>query len=145
MAIKTKHYSEQLALIAALAVLFGTSAATAQSLDRLSEADANKDGNITWSEVMAMRTGIFERLDRNTDGFVDNKDSPSFGPGKSRFQDAFEKVKSFDANGDGRVSRKELLNAPPTVFAEGDTNGDKILSSKELSALRAKTPQPRQY
>lgn len=110
--------------------------ASAQSMDRLAEADANGDGNIEWQEMLDMRAGIFERLDRNGDGFVDSQDAPRFGPGRSRFAEALANLEGADADGDGRVTEAELLESPAPLFEEGDTDGDGVLSAEEIAALR---------
>jgi hypothetical protein len=117
--------------------------ALAQSLERLAEADANGDGNITWQEMLDMRSSIFGRLDRNGNGVVDRNDSPGFGPGKSRFDQAFDSLKDADANGDGRITRSEMLNAPAPMFEKGDTNGNRVLSASELAALREQASRAR--
>ncbi|MEO0551439.1 MAG: signal transduction protein [Pseudomonadota bacterium] len=121
-----------------IACLMAAGSAAAQNMDRLAEADANGDGSIEWQELVDMRASIFERLDRNDDGVVSSKDSPNFGPGKGRFGQALEQVKqSSDADGDGQITKTEMLEAPSPLFDNGDTNEDKILSAEELSALRA--------
>jgi hypothetical protein len=129
--------------LAALLMVVGVSPAFAQNRDPvqlLAEADANGDGAISWSEVIALRTQNFERLDRNGDGYIDANDRPR-GPFGARFDEAFTQVKSqFDANGDQRVSRAEMIDAPAPVFTQGDVDGNGVLSAEELSALRAALP-----
>lgn len=127
------------ALAGGLVLFAAVGNASAQDANRLAEADANGDGSITWQEMLDMRAGIFERLDRNGDGYADSKDSPGLGPAKKRYDEALGKVQNADANGDGRISKSEMLNAPAPLFENGDTNGDKVLSAAELSALRAKS------
>ena len=100
------------------------------------QADKNRDGNISWSEVLDMRKSVFYRLDRNKDGFVDKTDRPSFFG--SQFDKAFERFVEFDTDGDNRVSRQELLDGEAPAFEEADTNKDKILSAEEIEAMRAK-------
>lgn len=128
------------AVLSGVCMLSWTSVAAAQGKDpveMLAEADANGDGAISWSEVVALRTQNFERLDRNKDGYISAKDRPQ-GPFGARFDEAFAQVqKQFDADSDGRVSRSEMLDAPGPVFAKGDVDGDGVLSAEELSALRA--------
>lgn len=136
MKIKTAIQSSLFALAGALVMFAAPGDAFAQSADRLAEADANGDGNIEWQEMQNMRASIFERLDRNGDGVADSADSPRAGPLKSRFQEAFDNVKAADANGDGRITESEMLNAPSPLFENGDTNGDKVLTAEELAALR---------
>jgi Ca2+-binding EF-hand superfamily protein len=141
MLTKTKFQSRLFAIVAGAVMFAAAGAASAQTLDRLAEADANGDGNITWQEMLDARSSMFARLDRNGDGFVDSKDSPRMGPMKARFQEALAGLQGADANSDGRVSRSEMLDAPAPLFAEGDTNGDKVLDSEELAALRASAEQ----
>lgn len=124
------------ALAGGLMMFAATGSASAQSLERLAEADTNGDGNIEWQEMLDLRAATFARLDRNGDGFADRNDSPRMGPGKSRFNEALNKIQSADANGDGRISESEMINGPAPLFDVGDTNGDKVLSAEELSALR---------
>ncbi|MEO0982838.1 MAG: hypothetical protein AAFX03_09335 [Pseudomonadota bacterium] len=132
----TKSRSPLLALMGAIAVVAVSGNAAAQSTERLARADANGDGAIEWQEMLDMRSAAFERLDRNSDGFADANDSPRFGPGKSRFGEALAQIQDADADGDGRISRTEMMEAPAPMFDEGDADGDKVLSAEELTALR---------
>jgi hypothetical protein len=135
LTFKIDSRSSLYALVAGFIMVVAPGAASAQSADRIAEADANGDGNISWQEMMDMRAATFTRLDRNKDGFVDANDSPR-GPLKARFDEALAQLKTSDANRDGRISKNEMLNAPAPMFENGDTNGDKVLSAAELSALR---------
>lgn len=141
MTIKTKFKTSLYAVVAGAVIFAAAGAASAQSIERLAEADANGDGNITWQEMLDTRSAMFARLDRNGDGFADSKDSPRMGPMKARFEEALAGLQGADANGDGRVSRSEMLDAPAPLFEQGDTNGDKLLSAEELSALRAEASE----
>lgn len=143
MTVRTAFGLKLNGLVAAVMILAAAGPASAQTADRLAEADANGDGNITWQEMTDARAATFARLDRNGDGFVDNNDSPRMGPMKARFQEAFAQLKTSDANGDGRISKSEMMNAPAPLFENGDTNGDKILSAAELSALREQASKQR--
>lgn len=124
---------------AALLMVACVSPANAQDrdpLEMLAEADANNDGAIAWTEVVALRTQNFNRLDRNSDGVISTSDRPR-GPFGARFDEAFAQVqRQFDANSDRRVTRAEMIGAPAPVFTEGDTNNDGVLSAQELSAIR---------
>jgi Ca2+-binding EF-hand superfamily protein len=135
MTVKIALQSSRYALVAGFMMFAAAGTASAQSAERLADADANGDGNITWQEMMDMRAATFARLDRNGDGFADSKDSPR-GPMKARFDEALAQLKNADTNGDGRISKSEMLNAPAPLFTEGDTNGDKVLSAAEITAMR---------
>lgn len=141
MTIKSKFQSSLCAMVAGAVIFAASGTASAQTINRLAEADANGDGNITWQEMLDTRSAMFARLDRNGDGFIDSKDSPRMGPMKARFEEALAGVQGADANGDGRVSRSEMLDGPAPLFEKGDTDGDKVLSAAELSALRAEAPE----
>lgn len=115
---------------------FAPANASAQSAEQLTRADSNSDGQISWQEVVDLRATTFERLDRNKDGFIDEDDSPRMGPAKRRFAVALEKLEDMDADGNGRISREELLEAPAPNFTAADANGDDVLSKEELADLR---------
>ncbi|MEL7042953.1 MAG: signal transduction protein [Pseudomonadota bacterium] len=126
------------AALSGLALIASFGAASAQSLDRLSRADANGDGAIEWQEVLAMRETMFGRLDRNGDGFADMDDRPGFGPATSRFDAALKNLMTAaDADGDGRISKTEMVEAPAPAFTSGDTDENGILSADEIAALSA--------
>lgn len=138
MVAKTRAFSGVATLLSIVCML-NPAVAAAQARDPLqliSEADANKDGAVSWAEVVSMRRQTFARLDRNTDGVISSADRP-WGAFGARFDQAFASVKSqFDANGDNRVARSEMVDAPSPVFDRGDINGDRILSAEELAVLR---------
>ena len=75
--------------VAALAPAHATP--SERDLDQLTtRADANNDGDITWSEVVEMRTQVFSRLDRNSNGFVEANDRPRVLG--ARFDEAFAQL-----------------------------------------------------
>ena len=52
-------------------------AAQASNMQEMVEkADANGDGDISWSEIEAARLEVFQRVDRNGDGVVNTADRP---------------------------------------------------------------------
>lgn len=127
-----------LASSAAMAITI--SAAVAQGAnpeEMIAQADANGDGDISWDEVMALRAKSFDKLDRNDDGVISADDRPA-GFFAARFDDAFKRVEAnFDGDRDGQVTRDEMMGAPAPLFQKGDVNQDGVLTTEELTALRA--------
>lgn len=119
--------------------------------DLMENADANKDGMIDKDEFKAARAAQFQRLDRNADGFLDSQDRPQRPaqgqeegaqkerqPGEHRSGErAAKMLAQADANGDGKVSKDEYVNAPTTFFDQADTDHDGVLSAKELDTAKA--------
>ena len=104
--------------------------------DMMTRADANRDGDISRDELIALRTDSFERLDRNGDGVISADDAPG-RPFVARFNAAFERVQSnFDVDRDGQVTRGEMLDAPAPVFEQGDVDGDDVVTAEEIATLR---------
>lgn len=109
-----------------------------EAYDRLAQADANSDGLIARDEFLRYRAGQFDRMDRNGDDVLSPADSP---PGPLRFAfDPDALIAPFDANGDGRVTRAELTQAPTPAFDAADRNGDNLVDEAELRAARAQRP-----
>lgn len=132
-ALSARH----LALLGGLALMAMPGAAAAQSAEQLVQADSNGDGNISKQESLDMRAANFAKLDRNDDGFADSKDSPPFGPPKKKFEEVFAQVKAADANGDGRISKQEIVGAPTPRFDAADADKNGILTKAEMSAMPA--------
>jgi Ca2+-binding EF-hand superfamily protein len=107
----------------------------AQVHEMLSRADSNGDGQLTRKELEKYRSKTLERLDRTKDGVVNSKDRPP-RPFNKRFDEAFSRiVEEFDANNDGKVTRKEFVQGPTTGFDAADLDGNDILSAEEIENL----------
>ncbi|WP_029911751.1 hypothetical protein [Caulobacter sp. UNC358MFTsu5.1] len=104
----------------------------------LANADADRDGRVTLAEFHDARVRLFDRLDRNGDGFVSGEDAPRRrarrAPGGGRLA---ELTAGLDRNGDGRVARAEFVDGPSRLFDRADANGDKVVDAAELNSLRA--------
>jgi len=109
----------------------------AAMIERIMQADANGDGQITRAELIAYRTQQFARLDRNGDGFIDQNDMPRLMAG--HFEQRMKLlVTQFDANHDGRISRDEFINGPTIGFDMADANHDGVATQAELRTALAR-------
>jgi len=147
----------------ALAVLCGALAA-GQSFDTLRRApsggptaldrlirdanawDANGDQVYTCDEWKKFVTDIFNKADRNHDGFVDAQEFNAIRNAGPQFKDA--SLGYFDDNHDGRLSRAEFVDKPNPFFLELDVNRDckvtleEIMAAATRQAPRAPTTRP---
>ena len=129
------------AWVGMLIVPFAANAQAGDAGAMLNRADLNRDGAISRSEIVQLREQVFQRMDRNSDGYVDPEDRPS-SFGGSRFDDAFQNLQGqFDTNGDRQISKSELIEAPSPAFDAGDLDDDGILSASEITSLRQGQPR----
>ena len=116
-------------------LLLSSSFALAQGREgaMLDNADANHDGQVTRQEFTDARAALFARLDRNSDGVVDDADGGGRQQGGQRAAAVRERL---DTNSDGKVSKDEFLNAPSLLFSQFDADKNDVLDAKELEAAR---------
>lgn len=100
-------------------------------LAMLEAADANHDGAITRVEAQTARAAMFDRLDRDRDGFLSAAERSGGGAGQGR-----NGLDGADANSDGRISRAEMTNMPYRGFDRLDRNHDDVVSAEELQLAR---------
>lgn len=106
--------------------------------------DADKNGEISFVEFAAgeklerlteeQRKGLFDRLDKNSDGSIQRSEIPRGGGGD-------RKGRPFDPNGDGKVSFEEFQKNPriadlplerkQEIFKKMDRNGDGVLDRRD--------------
>lgn len=110
----------------------------AGQLERFRAADKNADGLISREEAQASLPGLaanFDAIDANKDGNISQAELQAArgtfargGQGRG--------WQRWDANGDGRLSREEVANAPrlSQEFDAIDTNSDGMLTIEELQA-----------
>ena len=107
------------------------------------EMDKNKDKKLSKDEMAQMPPQMFDRMDENKDGFIDEEEfnnrrggrmgGPG-GGGGPRLSESL--VKFLDANQDGKVTREEFARISQVFDAlDGDHNGD--LSTEELNRFSA--------
>lgn len=127
-----------------------------QMLTKLLASDQDGDGAVTYDELLKAKPGFpernFNRLDINRDGKLTQQDlqrprsregrprrpaggSSDRAPRPEERRRLIERLMSADANGDGKVTLKEVQQAVPGFseerFRRMDRNGDGVLSRGE--------------
>ena len=138
----------KLKLLACVMVVLATGSACAADGQRARQAfrqmDQNGDRALQFTEIQAARASLFDRLDANRNGVLDN------GEAQAALQRAREggrlqmataegletQARRMDANGDGRITRAEFAQFIPDRLQRADANGDRSLSLSELRSLR---------
>jgi Ca2+-binding EF-hand superfamily protein len=138
-----------------------------QLFGRFMQSDANNDGKVSFEELTSARPGFpkqdFDRIDRNSDGFITQDDmqrqrtiadrpkpprKPATGaaPGDGPQRDVFRKrMLSADANQDGKISFSEMKTTFPGLNQERfdalDRDKDGLISPEDrLQGQRPRTP-----
>jgi len=127
-------------------LLLGTMSAHSQSAEGgargFEAADANQDGVVTREEYRAAREKAFSRIDRNGDGYLDDKDLPQRRMARRKAGERLKQLRTqFDTNRDGRVDKAEFISGPMPAFDRADTDGNGELSAQEMQAARQAVQQ----
>lgn len=102
-----------------------------RKLKRLVKLDVNKDGTVTQQEFLSRREKMFTFLDQDADGRL--TPTEIVRPMKDRQNwKAERRIKRFDKNGDGRVTRQEVLDHVKARFAQHDLDGDGKITKDDL-------------
>ena len=121
-------------------------------IERIRGWDANDDGLVARSEVPEQMLDRFDRMDENGDGVLEVDEIESLparmGPGAGRGGrggrgmrgDPIARLRSFDANGDGRITREEIPDQAGGMFDRVDANGDDVITADELDAMAGRMP-----
>ena len=101
----------------------------------------DKDGDDRVSrEEWTGRAEMFDRVDRNKDGFLDAKDRAAGGMDKAAFNQGVKKrFEALDKNGDGALSKDEVQR--PGMLERLDSDGDGTVSFKEFKAVASRMRQ----
>ncbi len=113
-------------------------------LDKLREADANGDGQVTFDELNALLPDLtqerFDEFDRNDDGVLTEADIPEtpLPPDSDSRKALLRALVRADLNRDGRLEFSEIQSvfpdAPSELLDEVDTNDDWVITRAELMA-----------
>ena len=118
--------------------------------ERVSGWDTNDDGLVARSEVAAPMRDRFDRMDENGDGVLEADEIESLrarmGPGAGRGGrdgragrgmrgDPIARLRAFDGDGDGRITREEIPEQARGMFDRVDANGDDVITEDELNAM----------
>lgn len=109
------------ALTAALLLISG---GLAQAADGITREAFHKDVLKSW-----------HALDLDGDGYITQAELRSLPKDAQRMLAALQRA---DADGDGRLSFKEVVAARMAAFEAADTNDDDVLSPAEVKAYEAK-------
>ncbi|HEX6994955.1 MAG TPA: hypothetical protein VF339_12490 [Gammaproteobacteria bacterium] len=138
------------ALVLAAAVLAASSAAAQPRASGgfLERLDTNGDGVVDAAELESARRDMFRRADEDGDGFLTEREmgrladdrgdvlrarrgGPAGRIARRRAPDAGEALGRLDADGDGRVSEAEFVEAENPLLERFDANGDGAISRDE--------------
>ncbi len=95
----------------------------------IQQADANKDGKVTFEELKAVRPKMtqerFKQLDTSGDGVLDKNDRPQGAQGHQGPAAFLALLKAADANKDGKVTYEEAKAVRPKMTEERFKSLDK--------------------
>jgi hypothetical protein len=127
-------------VMTAATLLLASTFALAQERESaaLANADADRDGKITKQEYVDARASQFAKLDRNSDGFIDDADSRDDAERSQRGKRVAAAIRGrLDANDDGKIDKTEFVSAPTMLFDRFDSDKNDVLDAKELDAARS--------
>ena len=115
-------------------------------VDRMMSWDANEDGIITRDEAPERMRDRFDSIDANGDGMLETEElenmlPPGRGAPGGGGLDPAERLRQFDADGDGRITRDELPDRMERMVDHFDTNGDDVIDAAELEAMTERMRQ----
>jgi Ca2+-binding EF-hand superfamily protein len=126
-----------LGAIALTALLPATAIAGKWGDEYFKMADTNSDGALSKEEMSAARMKRMENADADKDGFISASELTEHHAARMRANEEkhFTRFSErFDADKDGKVSVEEIKKFEPPYFAKADANGDGKLTKEEMKA-----------
>lgn len=96
--------------------------------------DQNHDGVVTCDEWRAAATNKFTKANRSGSGSLTGDEFQNLATSDRTFLVAT--FKYYDANGDGKVDKKEFVERPNPAFTHADNDKDCRLTEPELLTVR---------
>jgi hypothetical protein len=100
----------------------------------ISSYDENRDGNVTCDEWRTAAAASFKKANKSGSGFLTEDEFRNLAASDRIFLVAT--FKYYDANGDGKIDKKEFVERPNPAFTYADKDTDCRLSQPELLAAR---------
>jgi Ca2+-binding EF-hand superfamily protein len=98
----------------------------------IKEADTDKDGNITWAEIVA-RSGAISAAGLGQSEITSGMGAGVGGGMGGEQSPAFKQVMQYDKNGDGKLTADELPPQMVSMLRNADLNGDHAIDARELA------------
>mgnify|MGYP003987353285 FL=1 len=101
------------------------------------EIDLDKNGMISRNELVGEAVHAFKGYDKNNDGQLNDGELGVRGGSRSAMGGFIKgHAKEIDRDGDGVVSRDEVVNNAERMFSKIDDNSDDVITPEELEASR---------
>jgi hypothetical protein len=111
-------------------------------IQMLEKSDINRDGDVTRQEFKDYRNTEFPRLNRNQDDYISKADFAMIPRGKFGPDVSPDLIDDFDANKDGKVSRKEFDEGPTLAFNRIDRDHNGIATRYEIALAQSRYQKP---
>jgi len=103
---------------------------------KLKEADKDGDNKLSKDEAPEQLKQHFDKVDTNSDGFVDKEEAEKAIAQLGKMMDAYQtwiaELKAADKDGDKKLSREEAPGVVKDHFDEIDDNSDGYVDAEEL-------------
>jgi Ca2+-binding EF-hand superfamily protein len=102
--------------------------------------DTNHDGVVTCDEWRTAASNLFTKANKSGSGALNQDEFRNLGASDRTFLAAT--FKFYDANGDGKIDKKEFVERPNPAFTYADKDKDCRLTDLELLTARSLSAPP---